>query len=84
MLLAINMEGLMSLTTIDLDDEALAEAMRVSGIRSKEEAVNTALREFTERHRRIAALEHYADVAQTWDYESWERRHAAEKSDRPQ
>ncbi|MFI0980160.1 type II toxin-antitoxin system VapB family antitoxin [Streptomyces sp. NPDC021093] len=70
----------MSLTTIDLDDEALAEAMRVSGIRTKKEAVNTALREFTERHRRIAALEHYAGVAQTWDYESWERRHAAEKN----
>lgn len=69
----------MSLTTIDLDDEALAEAMRVSGIRTKKEAVNTALREFAERHRRIAALERYAGLAETWDYESWERRHTAEK-----
>jgi Arc/MetJ family transcription regulator len=69
----------MSLTTIDLDDDALAEVMRVSGIRTKKEAVNTALREFTSRHRRIEALERYATLSQDWDYESWERRHAAEK-----
>ncbi|MET9557524.1 type II toxin-antitoxin system VapB family antitoxin [Streptomyces sp. NPDC006645] len=69
----------MSLTTIDLDDEALADAMRVSGIRTKKEAVNTALREFTARHRRIAALEEYASLAEGWDYESWERQRASEK-----
>ncbi|MET4921647.1 type II toxin-antitoxin system VapB family antitoxin [Streptomyces sp. PSRA5] len=69
----------MSLTTIDLDDEALADAMRVSGIRTKKEAVNTALREYTARHRRIAALEDYASLAEGWDHESWERRRAAEK-----
>ncbi|MCP3822017.1 type II toxin-antitoxin system VapB family antitoxin [Streptomyces sp. A3M-1-3] len=69
----------MSLTTIDLDDEALTEAMRVSGIRTKKEAVNTALREFAERHKRIEAYEYYAQLAQNWDYESWERLHKAEK-----
>ncbi|MCQ4081881.1 type II toxin-antitoxin system VapB family antitoxin [Streptomyces sp. RB6PN25] len=70
----------MSVTTLDLDDEALAEAMRLSGHRTKKDAVNEALREYAARHRRIEALERYADMAQGWDYESWERRHAAEKN----
>lgn len=69
----------MSLTTIDLDDEALQEAMRVSGIRTKKEAVNTALREFAARHQRIEAIERYAALAQDWDYEGWKRRHDADK-----
>jgi Arc/MetJ family transcription regulator len=78
--LFFNKEVAMSVITIDLDDDALAEALRVSGIRTKKEAVNTALREFTSRHRQIEALERYATLAQDWDYETWERRHAGEKS----
>ncbi|WP_405798908.1 type II toxin-antitoxin system VapB family antitoxin [Streptomyces sp. NBC_01506] len=69
----------MSLTTIDLDDEAVADAMRVSGAGTKEQAVNTALREFTARHRRVATPEEYASLAQGWDHESWERQRASEK-----
>jgi Arc/MetJ family transcription regulator len=61
----------MTVTQIDLDDDALAEAMRLSGARSKKETVNLALREYSARHRRIAALDHYATVAQGWDYEGW-------------
>ena len=63
----------MTLTQIDLDDEALGEAMRLSGARSKKETVNLALREYAARHRRIAALDHYAAAAQGWDYEGFER-----------
>jgi Arc/MetJ family transcription regulator len=69
----------MSLTQVDIDDEALQEAMRLSGARTKKETVNLALREYTERHRRIAALEHFADLAKGWDYEGWKERRAAEK-----
>jgi hypothetical protein len=29
--------------------------------------------------RRIAAMEHYADLAAGWDHESWERQHETEK-----
>ena len=61
----------MALTQIDLDDDALAEAMRLSGARSKKETVNLALREYAARHRRIAALEQHADAARGWDYEGW-------------
>ncbi|MFF5448170.1 type II toxin-antitoxin system VapB family antitoxin [Streptomyces sp. NPDC012888] len=69
----------MSLTTIDLDDEALAVLMRVTGIGTKKEAVNMAIREVAERHKRIEALERYAALAQDWDYEGWKRRNDADK-----
>jgi hypothetical protein len=55
-------------------DDALAEAMRLSGARSKKDL---ALREYAARHRRIGALDHYATAAQTWDYEGWQDMHAA-------
>jgi len=38
-------------TNIVLDDELVAEAMRVSGARSKREVVHLALRELVQRHR---------------------------------
>ena len=59
----------MALTQIDIDEDALAEAMRLSGAKTKKETVNVALREFAARHRRIAALEHYATLAAGWDFE---------------
>ena len=70
----------MAITQIDLDDDALAEAMRLSGARSKKETVNLALREYAARHRRIAALDHYAAAAQNWDYEGWQGMHNAGKT----
>ncbi len=62
----------MAITQIDLDDDALSEAMRLSGARSKKETVNLALREYAARHRRITALDHYAAAAQNWDYRGWQ------------
>jgi Arc/MetJ family transcription regulator len=70
----------MTITQIDLDDDALAEAMRLSGARSKKDTVNLALREYAARHRRIAALDHYAATAQAWDYEGWQEMRAASKA----
>ena len=70
----------MTVTQIDLDDDALAEAMRLSGARSKKETANLALREYAARHRRIAALDHYAAAAQGWDYEGWQEMRAAGKA----
>lgn len=70
----------MTVTQVDLDDGALAEAMRLSGARSKKDTVNLALREYAARHRRIAALDHHTAVAQGWDYEGWQETHAAGKS----
>jgi len=69
----------MTLTQIDIDDDALIEAMRLSGAKTKKETVNLALREFAARHRRVAALEHYAALAEGWDFEGWEHWRAAGK-----
>ena len=44
---------MVSVTQIDIDEDALAEAMRLSGARTKEEAVNLALREFAAQLRRV-------------------------------
>ncbi len=46
----------MSITQIDLDDEALAEAMRLLGTTTKKDTVNKALQETAARLRRIEAL----------------------------
>jgi Arc/MetJ family transcription regulator len=46
----------MGVTDIDIDEDALAEAMRLSGETSKTDTVNRALREDADRHRRIEAL----------------------------
>jgi Arc/MetJ family transcription regulator len=73
-------ESAMTVTQIDLDDDALAEAMRLSGARSKKETVNLALREYAARHRRIAALEDYAAAARNWDYEGWQELRTASKA----
>ena len=69
----------MAVTQIDLDEDALAQAMRLSGAKTKKETVNLALREFAARHRRLAALDHYAELAGAWDFEGWEHRRAAGK-----
>ena len=42
-------------TTVDIPDEALEEAMRHTGARTKREAVVTAIEEFN-RRRRLARL----------------------------
>ncbi|WP_449348231.1 type II toxin-antitoxin system VapB family antitoxin [Streptomyces shaanxiensis] len=50
----------MSVTRIDLDDEALAEAMRLMGATTKKETVNAALRDYVARIKRLEAAERLA------------------------
>lgn len=69
----------MSVTSVNIDETALAAVLRLSGVRTKRDAVNLALREYAERHERIAALERYADMAHGWDHESWREQHEMEK-----
>ncbi|MFI9031187.1 type II toxin-antitoxin system VapB family antitoxin [Streptomyces sp. NPDC053560] len=47
----------MSRTVIDLDDEALEAAAKELGTTTKRDTINTALREVTNRYRRLRALE---------------------------
>lgn len=70
----------LSATQIDIDDEALAAAMRLSGAKTKKEMVNIALREYAERRRRTEARLRHLDSAQEWDDDDFWRRHAAEKA----
>jgi Arc/MetJ family transcription regulator len=44
-------------TSIDLDDELVAEAARLSGIKTKRELVNEALRVFIASNRRKSLLD---------------------------
>lgn len=55
----------MSVTQVDLDDEALAKAMRLMETTTKKDTVNTALREYVERMERLKAAE--------WLYEQGRR-----------
>jgi Arc/MetJ family transcription regulator len=69
----------MSVTQIDLDDEALAGVMRIAGVHTKKEAVNLALCDYVGRFARIEALAKSREHATGWDYEGWLAAHADEK-----
>jgi Arc/MetJ family transcription regulator len=73
------MEGRMSLTHIDIDDEALETAKRLGGHRTKTAAVAEALRTYNERLSRAAAYDRYFELAQDWDLEGAEAAHRADK-----
>jgi Arc/MetJ family transcription regulator len=73
------MEGPMSLTHIDIDDEALETAKRLGGHRTKTAAVAEALRLYNERLTRAATYDRYFELAQDWDLEGAEAAHRAEK-----
>ena len=70
----------MSVTQIDLDDEALSEVMRIAGVHTKTDAVNLAMRDYIERFRRIEALVRSREDAKGWDYEGWLAARADEKA----
>jgi Arc/MetJ family transcription regulator len=70
----------MSVTQVDLDDEALEEVMRIAGVHTKKEAVNLAMRDYVERFRRIEALARSRRDAKGWDYEGWRAARGDEKA----
>ncbi|MFI1930279.1 type II toxin-antitoxin system VapB family antitoxin [Streptomyces sp. NPDC020330] len=73
----------MSVTQIDIDDEALERAMALSKARTKKETVNIALRFYAEQQERAARISHHFERARTWGaVEDAERRHRAEKDGR--
>ncbi|HVV18555.1 MAG TPA: type II toxin-antitoxin system VapB family antitoxin [Pseudonocardiaceae bacterium] len=70
----------MSVTQVDLDDEALQEAMRLLGTRTKKDTINTALREVVQRLRRVEAAELLLEMGQRGDFDQAAEAHAAAKS----
>ncbi|THV32129.1 type II toxin-antitoxin system VapB family antitoxin [Glycomyces paridis] len=69
----------MSITQIDLDDEALAKAMALMGTKTKKETVNTALTEYVERMERLKAAEWLFDQGQQGVFDAAEAAHQAAK-----
>jgi Arc/MetJ family transcription regulator len=64
-------------TNIVLDDELIKRAMRVSGARTKREAVDRALREMVARRPVYRALRKLrGKLPWEGDVESWRRRRA--------
>ncbi|MCX4747230.1 type II toxin-antitoxin system VapB family antitoxin [Kitasatospora sp. NBC_01287] len=69
----------MSVTQIDIDDEALATAMRLMGSSTKKETVNTALREYVQRIARLEAAEKLAARGADGEFDAAAAAHAAAK-----
>ncbi|GAA3017503.1 hypothetical protein GCM10020229_30870 [Kitasatospora albolonga] len=69
----------MSVTQIDIDDEALAAAMQLMGTTTKKDTVNTALREYTQRIRRLEAAERLAARGARGEFDEAATAHAAGK-----
>ncbi|WP_046471759.1 type II toxin-antitoxin system VapB family antitoxin [Allosalinactinospora lopnorensis] len=69
----------MTATQIDLDEEVLAEAMRLMGARTKKETVNTALREYIDRIRRLEAAERLAERGARGEFDQAAAAHTAAK-----
>ena len=59
----------MSLTQIDLDDDALAEAMRLLGTTTKKDTVNKALQETAARLGRLEAMQKLATMGARGDFD---------------
>ena len=70
----------MSVTQIDIDDDALYHVMALSQARTKKEAVNLALRFYAEKQERAARIARHFERARHWGaLEDAERLHRAEK-----
>ncbi len=67
-------------TNIVLDDELVAEAQRLTGIRTKRELVHEALRTLIEVRRRLDLLELWGrlELAEGYDHERLREARAAE------
>lgn len=69
----------MSVTQIDLDDDALTEAMRLMGAATKKETVNAALNEYVARIKRLEAAEKLAARGERGEFEAAAAAHRAAK-----
>jgi Arc/MetJ family transcription regulator len=72
----------MSVTQIDIDDDALKDAMRIMGTTTKKETVNLALREYVARIKRIQALEKLSARAQRGEFDEASAAHQAARTAR--
>ena len=69
----------MSLTHIEIDDQAVETAKRLGGHRTKTAAVADALRHYNARLLRASAYDRFCELAQDWDLEGAEAEHPRDK-----
>ncbi len=69
----------MSITQIDLNDEALEKAMGLMGTKTKKETVNAALLEYVERMERLKAAERLFERGQRGEFDAAAKAHQASK-----
>lgn len=73
----------MTVTQIDLDDDALDRVMSSSQVKTKKEAVNLALRFYAERAERAERIAKHFERGARWSaVADAEERHQAEKRTR--
>ncbi len=60
-------------TNIEIDDEVLGEALRLTGVTTKKEAVDLALRELVARHEQLGILKLRGRVSWEGDLEQSRR-----------
>lgn len=56
-------------TNLAIDDQLLASAQKISGIKTKKETVNQALREFIQRRKQQGILDLFGTVEYDRDYD---------------
>jgi Arc/MetJ family transcription regulator len=61
-------------TTLNLDQEAVAAAMKVAGVKTKTEVINQALREYARRRRLRGLLQFEGRVRWQGDLDELRRR----------
>ena len=63
-------------TNLAIDDALLHEALELSGLKTKKETVNLALKEFVNRRKQSEILEIFGkmDPDTDYDYKKWRKR----------
>ena len=56
-------------TTLDIDPELLQEALEVSGLKTKKETVNLALKELINRHKQLEMIDLFGKMDPDPDYD---------------
>ncbi|MFI1461112.1 type II toxin-antitoxin system VapB family antitoxin [Nocardia carnea] len=74
----------MTVTQIDLDDDALREAMRLMGTTTKKETVNAALIEYVKQLKRLEAFDTLLAMGEQGDFDRAAEAHAAMRGARKQ
>ncbi len=56
-------------TNLAIDDKLLKEALLISGLKTKKDTVNYALREFVNRHKQLEIIDLFGKLDPDTDYD---------------